>query len=101
MLPKKHRLNKKEIPNIVKRGKAIRFEGYTIRAWYDNAITEPEFCIIVPKKVKALATGRNYIKRRISHQIQLGLNANKIPKAKYVIVVHEDFYEKRGREFEM
>lgn len=100
MLPKKYRLDKKEIPNIVRRGKALRFEGYTIRAWYDNSISEPEFCIIVPKKVEALATGRNYIKRRISHQIQLALHANEIPKAKYVIVVHEDFYGK-GKSFEL
>lgn len=98
MFPKENRLDKTEIPNIVKRGKRIAKDGYTIRTWFDNAIEHPQFAVIVPKKVDNRATHRNYIKRRIRHTIQLLLNENKVPKAKYVIVVHKDFFEE-GKEF--
>lgn len=70
MLPKIHRLNKKEVETIFRNGQGVK-EDFLILKILKNKFTGTKFSVIVPLKVSKKATLRNKIKRRISELLRV------------------------------
>lgn len=86
MLPRKLRLNPKEIPNIAKIGKRFSSPMLDVKVWYDSNILNSVFAISISTKIDKRAVFRNTIKRRI-RSILRTLDLSKIRKGKYLLIV--------------
>lgn len=90
MISKKARIAKKDIPNIVRRGKRFSGKGFDIKVWFDNTLESPKFTIIVSKKVDKSAVKRNLIKRKFRAAIFEILKENSLQifkNANYIIII--------------
>lgn len=87
MLPKKYRLPKKEIPNVVRKGKKYSNEYFDIKIWFDDKLENPKFTFIISKKVSKSAVIRNTIKRKLRAATWNLVKDKKIKTAKIVYIV--------------
>ncbi|MCA9387010.1 ribonuclease P protein component [Candidatus Dojkabacteria bacterium] len=65
MLNSKYKINKKEIPDIVKKGKRVSNDYFDIKLWYEDGLDNPKLAVIVSKKTARSAVVRNRIRRKI------------------------------------
>ena len=63
MLPKKNRVNKKEIDILFKEGKSVTSPNLTFR-FLIKKLPVPKISVIAPKAVSKLAVKRNLLRRR-------------------------------------
>ena len=89
MIGKNNRISKKNIPNIVRRGKRFSGEGFDLKVWFDNSLESPKFTVIISKKIHKSAVKRNQIKRRFRAAIFeiLKENQNMFSRANYVVII--------------
>ncbi|MCA9381650.1 ribonuclease P protein component [Candidatus Dojkabacteria bacterium] len=90
MLNSKYKINKQEIPDIVKKGKRVSNDYFDIKLWYEDGLENAKLAVIVSKKVAKSAVSRNRIRRKIKACfIELAKN-NEIKLAKYVVIVRNE-----------
>lgn len=89
MIGKNNRISKKNIPNIVRRGKRFSSEGFDLKVWFDNSLESPRFTVIISKKIHKSAVKRNQIKRRFRAAIFeiLKENQNMFSRANYIVII--------------
>ena len=63
MLPKKNRVNKKEVDLLFKEGKFVSSPNFTFK-FKITKLPVPQISVIVPKAVAKLAVKRNLLRRR-------------------------------------
>ena len=89
MLPENLRLDKKEIPEIARRGKKFSGELFDIKVWYDDSLENSKFAIAVSLKVDKRSTVRNRIKRVFRAAIVELEKEGKFRRGKYLFVVKD------------
>ncbi|OIP73886.1 MAG: hypothetical protein COU63_03620 [Candidatus Pacebacteria bacterium CG10_big_fil_rev_8_21_14_0_10_36_11] len=90
MLPKKNKLNLKDISNKeVYRGNTWRGKFFSAYFDFKNSIENNQFSVVVPKKNILMATQRNKLKRLIYNEISSDLLQNL--KLRCIIKVFKDF----------
>lgn len=77
MLPKKNRVDKKNIDLIFKSGKFLVSPDFTVKFIKDQKGTFPRVSFIVPKSLNKLAVKRNLLRRR--GYTALNKNFDKLP----------------------
>ena len=88
MLSKELRLEKKEIPQIAKKGKRFDNEYFFTRAWFDDSLSKPQFAISISVKIDKRSAIRNRIKRKLRASIMdLVSESPDFRKGKYLIIV--------------
>lgn len=100
MLPKQYRLPKKEIESVLKFGKYLNSENFSIKYKKNGAspdIQNSRACIIVSSKVSKKAVKRNLIKRRLRHALYL-IFRKKPFKLDTVLIVKKSINEKKYAE---
>ena len=73
MLPKKNRLNTKDISFLIKKGQGLSSPLFSIKYLYKKE-AESKFTIIVSNKITKKAHERNLLKRRVKNIIYKNLN---------------------------
>ena len=63
MLPKKNRLNTKEVENIFKKGSFLNSSNLTLKFSFNKENTEPKVSFLTPKSVSKKAVVRNRLRR--------------------------------------
>jgi ribonuclease P protein component len=91
MLSKEYRLDKNEIKRIMRFGKRIDTEFFTLRAWYDENLNNSKFAFVVSTKIDKRATVRNNIKRkfRVAAQDLVDDSELKIKKGSYIFIIKD------------
>ncbi|BCX14078.1 MAG: hypothetical protein KatS3mg085_610 [Candidatus Dojkabacteria bacterium] len=89
VIPKKYRLDKREIKTIFENGKKIKLNGFSI--YYQKTDEEYQCAVIVSTKVSKKSVVRNRIKRIFKNAFFQLAKHKKIAPAKIVIVVNNDF----------
>ena len=74
MLPKKNRLNKKEVEFIFKKGKTHKEGFLLLKIIKYKELPYSSFSAVVPKKISKKAVERNKIKRRIRESLRKKLS---------------------------
>lgn len=77
MLPRKNRLNKKEVENVFKKGKKFVGKFLILKIEKKEKRAYSSFSAIVPIKVSKKSTDRNKIKRKIRESLR-----EKLPQIK-------------------
>mgnify|MGYP005839157797 CR=1 FL=1 len=77
MLPKKNRLNKKEVESVFRKGKKITGNFLILKLKKEEKKTFSSFSVIVPVRISKKSTERNKIKRKIREVLR-----KKLPKIK-------------------
>jgi ribonuclease P protein component len=78
MLPRKNRLNKKEVETIFKKGVTYRGKFLFLKILKKKNSSLPRFSAIVPIKVSKKSTKRNKIKRQIRESLRKKINQIKL-----------------------
>jgi ribonuclease P protein component len=91
MLPKEYRLDKSEIKRIMRFGKRIDTEFFTLRAWYDESLDNAKFAFIISTKVDKRATVRNNIKRKFRAAVKDIVNDSNVnlKKGSYIFIIKD------------
>jgi len=84
MLPKKLRLDSKDIPNLAYKGNKEVSNGLHVR--YSPSDTY-KFGISISTRVDSRATIRNKIKRKIRANLAIIVKTKNLPTGKYLIIV--------------
>jgi ribonuclease P protein component len=91
MLPKEYRLDKSEIKRIMRFGKKIDNQLFTLRVWYDETLSNSKFAFVVSTKVDKRATVRNNIKRKFRVAVKYIANdsTKTFKKGSYVFIIKD------------
>ncbi len=84
MLPKKLRLDSKDIPNLAYKGNKEVSNGLHVRYSPSDAY---KFGISISVRVDSRATVRNKIKRKIRANLAIIVKKKNLPTGKYLIIV--------------
>jgi len=86
MLKKAQRITSSRLISLLfKKGKVYKNKAFIIR-FLPSLYNNPQFAVIVSKKVDSKAVGRNLIKRRVSELIRLNLNQLPSPIVALVMI---------------
>ncbi len=90
MLHKKYRVNKNLIGKIVREGKGFYHDLFTLKILKSKKLINPQFVVIVPKKVNKRAVVRNKIKRKFRASFAVLIEQNNAQNAYYCVIVKNE-----------
>ncbi len=85
MLSKKNRISKIDFKNVLKFGKAIYGESFTLFFFHNKNIKSPQFGVVAGLKAHKKATKRNKLKRRMRELLRL--EATKLKNTVQIIAI--------------
>ena len=99
MISKKYKVQRSEIPYILKKGQLSNSDLFIIR-YKKNEEDFPRFRVIISKKLEAKAVKRNKLRRQIYESIRLNLEEKAenndyilIPKKKIIKKIYQEISE--------
>ena len=87
MLPAKYKLSPLQIPFVARKGRKYPGKRFDIKVVQEDLLNFPKVAISVSVKVSKKAVVRNRIKRVLREAIRLLIVEDKLPNAKYLIVL--------------
>lgn len=88
MLPKKYRLNRRQINLIYKKGQSKKF-GHIGVKFLTNNLTFPRFAVVVPLSAAKKAVARHRLRRIIFDELQKLLENKNIQNKDYIMRVFQ------------
>lgn len=90
MLGKKNRIQKSDIPKIVRSGDRIKGSMFDIKYVANADIVPPKFAIVVSKRIEKRAVARNTIKRKFRAALFELVRNGDIDSGQYIILTNDN-----------